>query len=242
VPVSTEWVEQKLKDPTWVDTARQRLRSLSWFMKCWKEPLSRLVNQEENARGAFFEGRFRNIAILDKESSLATCTYIDLNPVAAGVAPVPEASRHTSVQQRVAHAEGQGRTEDLKPAEQGSLAAQRVSGGLDDAHWLCPIEDRQRLDSPREGMVEGFTLGNDLLLVDDTGRLLREGKATLSRELAGIFERLGTDAETWQARFFRLASGRFLGRFFAAQRERLRGVAERLGVRHLVNLAACPAR
>jgi hypothetical protein len=40
----------------------------------------------------------------------------------------------------------------------------------------------------------------------------------------------------------KLASGRFLGRFFAAQRERLRGVAERLGVRHLVNLGACPAR
>jgi hypothetical protein len=54
--------------------------------------------------------------------------------------------------------------------------------------------------------------------------------------------RLGTDAETWQARFLKLASGRFLGRFFAAQRERQRGVAERLGVRHLVNLAACPAR
>jgi hypothetical protein len=196
LPVSTEWGEQKLKDPAWVETARQRLRSLSWFMKCWKEPLSRLVNQEENARGAYFEGRVRSIATLDEESLLATCAYIDLNPVAAGVAPVPEANRHTSVQQRVAHTEGQDRNEDLKAAEQGSVAAQRVSGGLEDAHWLCPIEDRQRLDSPREGMVESFTLGNDLLLVDDTGRLLRQGKATLSRDLAGNFERLGTDVET----------------------------------------------
>jgi hypothetical protein len=84
LPVSTEWVEQKLKDPAWVETARQRLWSLSWFMKCLKEPLSRLVNQEENARGAFFEGRFRSIAILDEESLLTTCAYIDLNPVAAG--------------------------------------------------------------------------------------------------------------------------------------------------------------
>ena len=34
-------------------------------------------------------------AILDEESLLATCAYIDLNPVAAGVAEVPEASDHT---------------------------------------------------------------------------------------------------------------------------------------------------
>ena len=32
------------------------------------------------------------MAILDEESLLATCAYIDLNPVAAGIAEVPEAS------------------------------------------------------------------------------------------------------------------------------------------------------
>ena len=32
----------------------------------------------------------------------------------------------------------------------------------------------------REGMLEGFSLGNDLLLVDYTGRLFREGKAVIS--------------------------------------------------------------
>jgi hypothetical protein len=114
-------------------------------MKCLKEPLSRLVNREENARGAFFEGRFRSIAILDEESLLATCAYIDLNPVAAAVAVVPETSPHTSVQQSMAHVEAQDRTEDLKAAEQGSVAAPARSSGLEEAHWLCPIEDWQRL-------------------------------------------------------------------------------------------------
>src|SRR5208337_4862992 len=61
-----------------------RLQSLSWFMKCLKEPLSRLANREEQTRGASFEGRFNSVAILDEESLLATCAYIDLNPVAAG--------------------------------------------------------------------------------------------------------------------------------------------------------------
>jgi hypothetical protein len=72
-------------------------------MKCLKEPLSRLANREEQTRGAFFEGRFKSVAILDEESLLATCAYIDLNPVAAGIAEVPEASAHTSIKQRVEH-------------------------------------------------------------------------------------------------------------------------------------------
>ena len=58
--------------------ARERLQSLSWFMKCLKEPLSRLANREEQTRGAFFEGRFKSVAILDEEALLATCASIDL--------------------------------------------------------------------------------------------------------------------------------------------------------------------
>ena len=54
-----------------------------------------------------------------------------------------------------------------------------------------------------------------------TRRLFREGKAAISREAAEIFERLGTSAETWQARLHKLTNGRLLGRFFAATRERL---------------------
>ena len=72
-------------------------------MKCLKEPLSRLANREEKTGGAFFEGRFKSVAILDEEALLATCVYIDLNPVAAGIAEVPEASAHTSIKQRVKH-------------------------------------------------------------------------------------------------------------------------------------------
>jgi ribosomal protein S14 len=33
-----------------------------------------------------------------------------------------------------------------------------------------------------------------------------------------------------------------LGRFFAASRKKLREIAERLGVRRLVNLRGCPIR
>ncbi len=59
--------------------------------------------------------------------------------------------------------------------------------------------------------------------------------------MAAIFERLGTRAETWQARPEKLSQGRLLGRFFAASRKRLREVAQRLGLKRAPNLGGCPA-
>jgi REP element-mobilizing transposase RayT len=242
LPVSKSWIEWRLKDADWVATARARLQSLSWFMKCLKEPLSRLANRQDKARGAFFEGRFKSVAILDEESLLATCAYIDLNPVAAGIAEVPETSPHTSITTRVEHVKTQGRSGDLNASEQGSTARSNASAGLEESVWLCPIEDRRKIDSSREGMLEDFSLGNYLLLVDFTGRLFRDAKAVISSELTGILTRLGSSAEDWQARLEKLREGRLLGRFFAASRARLREVAAGMRVHHLANLGGCPAR
>jgi REP element-mobilizing transposase RayT len=241
LPVTREWVEWRLKDANWVTTARERLKSLSWFMKCLKEPLARLANRQDKTRGAFFEERFKSIGILDEESLLATCAYIDLNPVAAGIVEVPEASPHTSVSARVSHVKAQGRTAELEAAGQVGAAARQAWAGLEESIWLCPIEDRGGLDSARRGMLEGFSLGQYLLLVDYTGRLFREGKAAISAELAGILQRLGSSADRWQARLEKLKAGRLLGRFFAGTRARLREAALALGVHHLANLDGCAA-
>ena len=136
----------------------------------------------------------------------------------------------------------QGRARDAQAARDGSVTGSSAAAGLEEGLWLCPIEDRRKLNLPREGMLEEFSLGNYLLLVDDTGRLFREGKAVISAELSAILERLGSSAETWQARLRKLAGGRSLGRFFAAMRSRLREVAQSLGVHRLANLAGCAAR
>ena len=42
-----------------------------------------------------FEGRYKSVAILDDAALLAVGVYIDLNPVAAKLADVPETSKHT---------------------------------------------------------------------------------------------------------------------------------------------------
>ncbi len=97
------------------------------------------------------------------------------------------------------------------------MAGPTASAGLEETIWLSPVEDRRKLDSSRARMVEGLPLGNDLLLVDHTGRLFHEGNTAISAELAGVLARLGTSAEGWQARLEKLKGGRLLGRFCAGQ-------------------------
>ena len=185
-------------------------------MKCLKEPLSRLANRQDKTRGAFFESRFKSVAIVDEESLLAISVYIDLNPVAAKAAETPETSDYTSIKQRVDHVEAQGKTAQLEAADGGSVAGSQAAAGVEESLWLCPIEDRRGLDSSREGMIQGFSLGSYVKLVDYTGRLFREGKTSISAELAGIFERLGCSAQSWQERMKKLSGDRLLGRFFAS--------------------------
>jgi Transposase IS200 like len=238
--VSDGWVQGRLKDAPWVTRTRERLRSLSWFMKCLKEPLARLANRQDNARGAFFERRFKSVAILDEESLRAVCAYIEPNPVAAE-------SRRSRRQART-HRFKRGSCTWRQRAEfptwrrPSSVAGSRASACLEASLWLCPIENRRLLDSRREGMVAGFPVGSYALLVVYTGRLFRERRLAISRELAAILDRLATTAESWWSRLTKLSQGRFFGRVLAATRDGLQEFADRLGVRRLDNPARCTVR
>jgi REP element-mobilizing transposase RayT len=226
------WIDHEAKDEKLVESYRDRLSNLGWFMKALKEPLSRMCNRADGVKGTFWEARYKSIAILDEEALLATCAYIDLNPVAAGIAAEPETSRHTSLKQRVEHARDCGKLEALRAARYGSVASSKAAGDFESKHWLIPLEDRRQQSAAkqnknvREGMVGGFSLGSYLLLVDYTSRLFRNGKARINDGIKDVLQRLGTRIEFWNDRIKKmLASTDLRGCFFGSQKHSIEQVA-----------------
>jgi len=195
---------------------RARLMDISWYMRCLNESIAREANAEDQCTGRFWEGRFKSQALLDEKALAACMAYVDLNPVRAGLAETPEASDHTSVQERIHAAFSAGETKGEQPA-----------------HLM------RFVGNPRKAMPKGlpFRLKDYLHLVDWTGRLLRDGKrGAISQDTPPIIDRLGIDPRYWlqMAAHF---EGRFRNLIGAA--DRLIEACKALGYRRTPSLAAC---
>jgi REP element-mobilizing transposase RayT len=232
VLVTPAWITERATDLEWVEERRRRLTDLGWFMKSLKEPIARRANHEDKCTGFFWEGRFRSVAILDAASLLATCAYIDLNPVAAGIAATPEKSPHTSFKARVDHCADQGK---LATLQGDSRYASKVN--FEQGHWLFPIEDRRDPNgNGLAGMLHGISLSGYVQLVDWSSRLIRPGKVSLSAHVPDILTRLRIDAGSWKATLEKLIGAtKSTGTYFGST-TRLNEAAAHRGIKYLKNV------
>ncbi len=155
---------------------RDRLTDISWFMRCLNEHLARRANEEDRCRGRFWEGRFKSQALLDEAAVLTCMSYVDLNPIRAGIAATPESADFTSIQQRIReYGKSQRKSKTPKTAKP-RIPLMPLIGPGKDGH---------------ENAI-GFRLNDYLELVDWAGRAVREDKrGAIPSDIPPILHRLG---------------------------------------------------
>ncbi|MFS1413215.1 transposase [Vibrio sp. 10N.286.49.B1] len=155
-----------------IEVWRERLWSLSWFMKELNYDIACRANREDNCTGHFWESRFKSQALLDEKALAAAMAYVDLNPIRAGIATTPETSEFTSIKARI----------------------DALGKNLATAPCLHPF-----IGNPTNEMLDGipFRLIDYIELVDWTARLFREGKASMDANQSAILARLNFNQKSW---------------------------------------------
>ncbi|SON51707.1 transposase [Vibrio tapetis] len=173
------WLNKQLKSQAEEDKCleiievwRERLWSLSWFMKELNYEIACKANEEDQCSGHFWESRFKSQALLDEKALAAAMAYVDLNPVRVGIAPSPEQSDFTSIKARL----------------------KALNEHLETAPCLHPF-----IGNSTNQLIDGipFRLMDYIELVDWTARQFREGKASIAGHLPPILERLNFNQNSW---------------------------------------------
>ena len=109
---ATEREQSLLQQRERLTEIRNRLGSLSWFMRFLNEAIARAANAEDECTGRYWEGRFRCQALLDDAAVLACMAYVDLNSIRAGLCDRLIDSDFTPIQQRLRSIESRPDTGD----------------------------------------------------------------------------------------------------------------------------------
>ena len=81
----------------WIPSLREKLASLSEFVKEIKQSFSRYYNKTHHRRGTLWGERFKSLIVENGETLINCLAYIDLNPIRAGLVDRPEDYRWNSL-------------------------------------------------------------------------------------------------------------------------------------------------
>ena len=158
-----------------INTYRERLMDISWFMRCLNEHIARKANAEDKCTGRFWEGRFKSQALLNEQAILSCMIYVDLNPIRADICKTLETSEYTSIKQRIEH------------------VAQ-----TDTANKTARVKLAPFISSSLKENGIAFSLKDYLELADWTGRIVREDKrGAIDASTPCILQKLQLDEQTW---------------------------------------------
>ena len=76
---------------------REKLSSLSEFMREIKVGFARFYNRRHHRRGYFWGDRYKSVVVENGETLVNCLAYIDLNPLRAGIVERPEDYRWNSM-------------------------------------------------------------------------------------------------------------------------------------------------
>jgi len=185
-----------------IENWRERLWSLSWFMKELNFDIACQANLEDNCKGHFWESRFKSQALLDEQALIAAMTYVDLNPLRAGVAKTPESSEYTSIKARL----------------------EALNNDQETAPCLHPF-----IGSPTNQTLKGIPLRliDYIELVDWTARQYQEKKAALNSSIPPILQRLNINQITWLKACSKLERYRSTAVGHACQAKHTKGVLKK---------------
>lgn len=237
IEATKSWIEATQQDAAKMALMKSRLVDLGWFMKLLREPISRRCNKEDGCSGAFWESRFRSVAILDEESVMATSVFVDLlpqlkDPAPTRAVPALEKVAYTSIQQRLKHCVQNGMLEKMKS---GSAFSSKAN--LEKGTWMFPIEDRSDAKSSRApGMFESISLTGYVQLLEWTARSLRSSGNTSKLAIPAVIAQNEIDPESWLATLrILMDSKKQVGKYFGSV-TRLDQVANQNGRKFLKNL------
>lgn len=173
---------------------RERLATISWFMKALNQYIAIKVNEEDGIHGRFWDTRFKSVPLLDEGALLTAMAYVDLNPIRANIALTPENSDHTSFKERYEYCQ---KHLNVSKYDDKDLAA-RIDAMPQPPH-LVPFANGQEKDyQKRNEPCLPFSLSEYFRLVDQTGKVIRKDKrGSIPSDVAPILQRINLKPKHW---------------------------------------------